>query len=81
MNSHSGDPEQDPDLPIGSLKEQEQETAPDFMSRVRNKIQRRTTANQFASYSWHLPKLVLIEMVSVLTHIFTAINGKKESER
>jgi hypothetical protein len=81
MNPHSGDPEQDPDLPIGALKEQEQETAPDFVSRVRNKIQRRTTANQFFSYSWQVPKLVLIEMASLLTHIFTAIGGKKESER
>jgi hypothetical protein len=81
MNPHSGDPEQDPDLPIGALREQEQETAPDFVSRVRNKIQRRTTANQFFSYSWQVPKLVLIEMASLLTHIFTAIGGKKESER
>ena len=81
MNPHSGDPEQDADFPIEALREQEQDIAPDFITRVRNKIHRRTTASQFASYSWHLPKVVLIEMSSVLSYIFTAIAGKKESER
>jgi hypothetical protein len=81
MNPNSGGDEQDPDLPIASLKDQEREAAPDFVSRVRNKIQRRTAASQFATYSWNLPKLVLIEMVSLLSHIFTAVGGKKESER
>ena len=79
MNPNSG--EDDADLPIHSLKEQESDTAPDFLSRVRNSIHRRTTASQFASYSWHLPKVVLIEMASVLSHIFTAAGGKKDSPK
>jgi hypothetical protein len=79
MNPYSGDPDQGANLPIESLKKQERDTAPDFVSRVRNKIHRRTTVSQFASYSWHLPKVVLVEMASVLGHLFTAVSGKKES--
>jgi hypothetical protein len=78
MNPNAGE---DPDLPIDSLREQERETAPDFLSKVRNKIHRRTAASQVASYSWHLPKVVLIEMASVLGYIFTAISGNKDSQR
>jgi hypothetical protein len=81
MNPSSGDPEQPADLPIGALREQERETGPDFLAKVRNKIHRRTAASQLVSYSWHLPKVVLIEMASMLSHIFSAVGGKKESGR
>jgi hypothetical protein len=37
--------------------------------------------NRFASNSWHLPKVVLIEMASVLGYIFMAISGNKDSQR
>ena len=46
--------------PIRELRDQERETKPDFLARVRNRIHRRAATAQIASYSWHAPKLVLI---------------------
>jgi hypothetical protein len=73
------DPNQEIEHPADVLMEQERETSSDFFSKVRNKIQRRTAASQFASYSWYLPKVVLMEMAAMLGHIFTTAGGKKES--
>jgi hypothetical protein len=64
---------------IAFLTEQEADTAPDFIARVRNKIHRRTAASQIVSYSWHLPRVVVLEMISVLSHVFTVFSGKKRS--
>jgi N-glycosylase/DNA lyase len=85
MNSDANDstggpgPDSDTGQPIRVLSEQEYETSSDFMVRVRSKIYRRTAASQFASYSWQLPKVVLLEMARVLGHLFTALGAKKES--
>lgn len=65
---------------IPALMEQEHETSPDFVDRVRRKIYRRTATSQFASYSWHLPKMILIELASLLNHLFRAFGTKKEPE-
>jgi hypothetical protein len=67
--------------PIRILMEQERETSPDFIRRVRSMIHRRTATSQFVSYSWHLPKVVLTEMVGLLGHLFSVHLGKKESKR
>jgi hypothetical protein len=71
--------ENDGGEPLRVLKDQELETSPDFMARVRSKIYRRTTTSQLVSYSWHLPRVVLMEMASVLGHLFSALGGKKDS--
>jgi len=63
---------------IRVLMEQEQETSPDFMDRVRRKIYRRATVSQVASYSWHLPKVILMELASLLSHLFRAFGTKKD---
>jgi len=73
-------PGSESDKPIEVLKEQESPTSPQFMNRVRGKIYRRTATSQLASYSWHLPKVVLVEMVGVLGHLFSALTSKKESK-
>jgi hypothetical protein len=61
------------------LMEQERETSPDFLNRVRGRIQRRTVVSQVASYSWHLPKTILLELVSLLGYVFKAFGTKKDS--
>jgi hypothetical protein len=87
MNSDAGEPtgrpgnERAQEQPIRLLLEQEWETPLDFIKRIRAKIQRRTAASQLASFSWNLPKAILIELAGVLGHLFTTVNGKKESER
>jgi hypothetical protein len=69
----------DPDeSPIAFLKEHERDTATDFVARVRRKIDRRATASQFASYSWLLPKAMLIELAAILSHIFSNLSGKRK---
>jgi hypothetical protein len=66
--------------PIRALMELERETTPDFMSKVRNKIYRRTATSQVAAFSWHLPKVILIEMAGLLTYLFRAIGTEKDSQ-
>jgi hypothetical protein len=65
--------------PIRVLREQERETSPDFMNRIRGRIYRRTAASQVASYSWHLPKTILLELARLLSHIFRAFGTPKDS--
>jgi hypothetical protein len=77
MNNGPGDPE----APVNELRDMEQEVSPEFINKVRRKIHRRTTTNQFVSLSWHLPKVVLVEMAGVFKHILDALGGKKESQR
>jgi hypothetical protein len=63
--------------PIRVLRDQERETKPDFLTRVRNKIHRRTATAQIATYSWNAPKLVLLEMASMLNYIFRMFGGDR----
>ena len=63
--------------PIRELRDQERETKPDFLARVRNRIHRRTATAQMASYSWHAPRLVLIEMASMLNYILRVVGGSR----
>ena len=73
-------PDREMEQRIPALMEQEHETSPDFVDRVRGKIYRRTVTSQLASYSWHLPKMILIELASLLNHLFRAFGTKKEPE-
>jgi len=83
MNNGPGDPNSSPDVdaPVNELREIEQEVSPEFINKVRRKIHRRTTTNQLVSLSWHLPKVVLLEMAGVLRHFLDTVGGKKESGR
>lgn len=69
------------DLPIQALSELEQNISPTFLDRVRNKIYRRTTASQFASFSWTMPAKVFVEFVSVLAHLFSVMGGRGARRR
>ena len=63
---------------IRVLADQEHQTSPDFMRRVRSRIDRRASTSQFASYSWYLPRTVLIEIAGMLGHFLRAFGAKKE---
>ncbi len=54
--------DEQPDEPILALKDLEHETSSMFLTGVRRKIHRRTTASQIVSFSWQLPKTVLVEL-------------------
>jgi hypothetical protein len=71
------DPDGGTDEPIGALREQEYETSPDFMLRVRRRIHRRSSVAQLASFSWSLPKVILVELANVLGHVLGRIGAKK----
>jgi hypothetical protein len=71
--------DQEPGQPIRALADQEQKPSPDFIGKVRRKIYRRTAASQFASYSWHLPKIILMEMARLAGHLIKAFGTNKES--
>ena len=62
---------------IRELRDQERDTRPDFLAKVRNRIYRRTATAQIASYSWHAPRLVLIEMASMLNYILRMVGGNR----
>jgi hypothetical protein len=66
------------DRPIRVLADQEYEPSADFVAKVRRKIYRRTAASQLASYSWHLPKVILVELARLIGHFVNAFGTNKE---
>ena len=68
----------DPGPPIRALRDLEREPSPRFIERLRRRIHRRTTTTQLVSYSWHMPIVVLAEMVGVFAHFLKAFSTKKE---
>ena len=60
--------------PIAPLAELEQEVSPKFLGGIRKKIQRRTAANQMVAFSWNLPKIILMEMIMLISHLLTSSN-------
>jgi hypothetical protein len=71
----------DPEEPIRGLADLETEVSPSFVNMVRRKIQRRTTASQYAHFSWSLPGIILMEFLHVLVHLFAVAGGRKGRSR
>lgn len=65
--------------PIDVLKNQELEPTRDLVGRVRRQIERRTAASQAATFSWQLPKLVLLEFVKAVGDFSFSLKEKKGS--
>lgn len=63
--------------PIADLLNLEQDTSPTFLNGVRRKIYRRVTASQFASFSWDLPKMILLEFWNMLVEILNPRGSQK----
>jgi hypothetical protein len=66
--------------PLHLLTEQEQETSPDFVAKVQRMILRRSAASQYVSFSWNMPKVVLVELAGILRHLVTIFDGKRDSQ-
>lgn len=67
-------------VPIDELREQEMETSPAFTAKVRRRIHRRAAAGQVAAYSWNLPKVALLEMARLLSHVVGTFGAGKDRE-
>jgi hypothetical protein len=74
----SGKPEEsrDSEEPITALRELEQDTSPLFLNKIRHKIHRHATASQLLAFSWQIPKIVFVELQSMLTEILSGLGGK-----
>jgi hypothetical protein len=81
MNPDGREPgsDQETDDPVGVLMSQEHDTPADFLGKVRNRIHRRSATPQLVSNSWHVPKKVLVELASMLNHVFSAFSGSRRS--
>jgi hypothetical protein len=73
--------EESDDLPIRALAELEQTISPEFLNRVRGKIYRRTAVSHFAAFSWRLPGAILLEFVSIVSHLFSVVGGRDTGKR
>ena len=79
-NARAAD-EDDDGEPIRELLDLERETSPGFLARVRRTIYRRTAVSHVATFSWHLPRVILVELVGMLGHILNALSARKGNER
>lgn len=77
-NSQPGDnDDQQEDVPIAGLVDLEQDISPAFLTAVRKKINRRSTASLFAAFSWQLPKMVLGEFWNALVQLLQPRHPQK----
>ena len=72
-------PDDDPQTgePIRELKELELDTSPFFLGTVRKKIHRRTTSSQFLSFSWQMPKTIVLALANLMVHILSGFTVRK----
>jgi hypothetical protein len=63
--------------PIAILAGLQQDPSPNFLGRIRNKINRRATVSSMVAIGWHLPKLILIEFLDLIFHAFGSNNPHK----
>lgn len=64
------DDELEDSLPIAALADLDQEVSPHFLGAVRKKIYRRTATGQIVAFSWTLPKVIFMEMIMLIGHLF-----------
>ena len=64
--------------PIAILSQLDHEPSPGFLVRVRKKIDRRVMASEFASFSWHIPKLILLEFLGAAFALFRPQTDRKQ---
>jgi hypothetical protein len=64
--------------PITQLDSLELDASPRFLLGVRNKIERKQATGHVVSFSWNLPKVILLEIlgwVRLIQELFGAPNG------
>jgi hypothetical protein len=69
-------PTNNDDQPIERLAELDQDVSPDFLRAVRKKIYRRTATGQVVGFSWNLPRVILLEMISLIGGLLTGGGGR-----
>lgn len=62
------------------LTRQEEPGSDDFLPRLRRKIHRRSTGTQLATFSWELPKSVLLELAHLIKELFFIVGSGKENK-
>jgi hypothetical protein len=67
--------------PAEELRQMEHSASPQFLMGVHNKIERRRTTGQLVSFSWSLPRVILMEMVGWLSQIQELFGGGKGRTR
>ena len=72
MAGPPNDEDLDTGQPIEMLADLEEPARPGFMERVRNRIERRSLTGQFASFTWYLPKVILLEFLEMLFELFSS---------
>ena len=75
MNDENGS-EEEVGRPIAEIAELQQEVQPGFLVRLRRRIERRSLTSQFLGFSWHFPKLILIELLEIVFSLFTPRNDR-----
>jgi hypothetical protein len=76
----SGD-EVDPGQPVIELAGFEHDVSARMMSRIRQAIQRRTTAAQFTSFAFDLPLVVLKELWLMMVGQLDSIKVEKDARK
>jgi hypothetical protein len=67
--------------PVDELLQLEDGLSPQFLLGVRKKIDRRRTTGQLVSFSWNLPRVILMEMITWLSQIQELFGEKNEPNR
>lgn len=62
------------------LTRQEELGSEDFLPRLRRKIHRRSAGTQLATFSWELPKSVLLELAHLFKELFFMLGSGKENK-
>ena len=71
----TGDRESETGEPVSILGELDQEPSSGFMERIRHRIERRLLSSHVLSLTWHVPGIVIRELLEL---IFTFFPAKKE---
>jgi hypothetical protein len=76
-------PDEDPRLgePIAALNLLEQNAPAGFFGKIRKKILRRVATSQLASFSWQLPRVISIELLTMFVQILGGFRSRKKGER
>ena len=81
MNSGNGAPgDEEAGRLVELLRDQEVEPAADFAGKVKRSIHRKAAAGQYASFAWQMPKVVLLEMLSLCAHWADVAGGSKDKQ-
>lgn len=76
MSNGRPDPEDLTDL----LTRQEEQGSDDFLHALRRRIHRRSLSAQIATFTWELPKPVMVQLLNLVQEVFLAVGSRKENK-